>query len=41
MSYTLKAFDGTNGSTTLRDEVEAYAIGTFLLGKQAIDFITK
>ncbi len=36
-SYQLQVYDGTTTSTLkVRDQVEAYAIGSFLLGKQAI-----
>lgn len=34
--YHLQVYHGANGSTQMRDQIEAYAIGSFLLGKQAL-----
>ncbi len=34
--YNLQVYNGTDGSIQMRDHVEAYAIGSFLLGKQAL-----
>ncbi|WP_242009742.1 alpha/beta hydrolase [Halalkalibacter nanhaiisediminis] len=34
--YHLQVYNGTNGPTQVRDHIEAYAIGSFLIGKQGL-----
>lgn len=38
--YELHVFNGVKGTPQLRDQVEAYAIGSFLLGKQALSYLS-